>query len=123
VWGGAIPPLADPGKDEWPAIFAAAGTFLELEDQTEKKFMPLLFWIVDGLVASWLTGKMMSDQGRELLMDTIMGLTGAVAGGFIVSVAGLPVQGRMIYTNLAAVLGAVILAALSRVATRRRGYA
>ena len=85
--------------------------------------MQLLFWIMDGLVASWLTGKAMSDEGRQLLMDTIMGVTGAVGGGFIVSVAGLPVQGRMIYTNLAAILGAVVLTALSRVATGRRGYA
>ena len=53
--------------------------------------MQLLFWIMDGLVASWLTGKAMSDEGRDLLMDTIMGVTGAVGGGFIVSVAGLPV--------------------------------
>lgn len=83
--------------------------------------MQLIFWIMDGLVASWLTGKAMS--GRELLMDTIMGVTGAVGGGFIVSVAGLPVQGRMIYTNLAAILGALVLTALSRVATGRRGYA
>jgi uncharacterized membrane protein YeaQ/YmgE (transglycosylase-associated protein family) len=56
-------------------------------------------------------------------MDTIMGVTGAVAGGFIVSVAGLPFQGKMIYTNLAAILGAVVLTALVRVATGRRGYA
>ena len=123
VWGGTIPPLADPGKDELPAIFAAAGTFWELEDQTEEKFMSLLFWIVDGLVASWLTGKMMSSEDRELLMDTITGVAGGVGGGFIVSIAGLPVQGRMIYTNLAAILGALVLTALSRVATRRRGYA
>ena len=87
--------------------------------------MQLLFWIMDGLVASWLIGKAMSDQGRNLFlsMDTIMGVTGAVAGGFIVSVAGLPVQGKMIYTNLAAILGAVVLTALVRIATGRRGYA
>jgi uncharacterized membrane protein YeaQ/YmgE (transglycosylase-associated protein family) len=123
VGGGTNPPLSDTGKDALPPIFAAAGTFFELEDQTEEKFMQLLFWPVDGLVASWLTGKMMSDEGRDLLMDTIMGVTGAVAGGFIVSVAGLPVQGRMMYTNLAAILGAVVVTALSRVATGRRGYA
>jgi uncharacterized membrane protein YeaQ/YmgE (transglycosylase-associated protein family) len=56
--------------------------------------MQLLFWIMDGLVASWLTGKMVSDQGRDLLMDTIMGVGGGVAGGFIVNVAGLPSKER-----------------------------
>ena len=85
--------------------------------------MQLLFWIMDGLVASWLTGKMMSDRGRDLLMDTIRGVAGGVAGGFIANVAGLPVQGKMIYTNLAAIMGAVVLTALSRVVMGRRGYA
>jgi uncharacterized membrane protein YeaQ/YmgE (transglycosylase-associated protein family) len=85
--------------------------------------MQSLLWIVDGLFAGWLTGKIMSGERRDLVMDTIMGVAGGVAAGFIVNVAGLPVQGKMIYTNLAAVLGAVILTALSRVVTGRRGYA
>jgi len=84
--------------------------------------MQLLFWIIDGLVASWLTGKMMSDQGYDLWMDTIMGVAGGLGGGFLANVAGLPVQGKMIYTNLAAILGAVILTGLSRVVTGRRRY-
>jgi uncharacterized membrane protein YeaQ/YmgE (transglycosylase-associated protein family) len=85
--------------------------------------MQLLFWILDGLIAGWLTGRIMSGERRDLLMATIMGVAGGVAAGFIVNVAGFPVQGRMIYTNLAAVTGAVILTMLSRVATGRRGYA
>lgn len=85
--------------------------------------MQLLFWIMDGLVAGWLTGRIMSGERRELLMATVMGVAGAVAAGFIVNVAGLPVQGKMIYTNLAAVIGAAILTVLSRLATGRRGYA
>ena len=86
--------------------------------------MQFLFWIIDGLVASWLLGKMMSDQGRDLLMDIIMGVAGGVGGGFIASVGGLPVQGKMIYTNLAAILGTVLLTSLSRrIAAGRRRYA
>jgi uncharacterized membrane protein YeaQ/YmgE (transglycosylase-associated protein family) len=88
-----------------------------------RKCMQLFFWIMDGLVAGWLTGKIMSGERRDLLMATIMGVAGGMAAGFIVNVAGLPVQGKMIYTNLAAIIGAVILTALSRVATGRRGYA
>jgi uncharacterized membrane protein YeaQ/YmgE (transglycosylase-associated protein family) len=55
-------------------------------------------------------------------MDTIMGVAGGLGGGFLANVAGLPVQGKMIYTNLAAILGAVILTGLSRVVTGRRRY-
>ena len=86
--------------------------------------MQFLFWIIDGLVASWLLGKMMSDQGRDLLRDIIMGVVGGVGGGFIINVAGLPVQGKMIYTNLAAILGAALLTSLSRrIAAGSRRYA
>jgi uncharacterized membrane protein YeaQ/YmgE (transglycosylase-associated protein family) len=85
--------------------------------------MQLVFWIMGGLVAGWLTGKIMSGERRELLMATIVGAVGGVAAGFIANVAGLPVQGKMIYTNLAAVTGAVVLTMLSRVVTGRRGYA
>jgi uncharacterized membrane protein YeaQ/YmgE (transglycosylase-associated protein family) len=124
VWGGTNPPLSDTGKDELPAIFAARKKRSSKQTiRYEERLMQLLFWMIDGLVAGWLTGKMMSDQGRDLLMDTIMGVAGAVGGGFLLNVAGLPVQGKMIYTSLAAILGAVVLTTLSRVATGRRGYA
>ncbi|HKN61853.1 MAG TPA: hypothetical protein VJW93_11785 [Candidatus Acidoferrales bacterium] len=85
--------------------------------------MQFVFWIVDGLAAGWLTGKAMSADGRELMMDVLMGVMGGVGGGFLIQVAGLPVQGKMIYTNLAAILGAVVLTTLSRIATQRRAYA
>jgi len=78
---------------------------------------------MDGLVAGWLTGKIMSGERRDLLMAAIMGVAGGVAAGFIANVAGFPAHGRMIYTNLAAIIGAVLLTALSRVLTGRRGYA
>lgn len=63
--------------------------------------MHLLFWIAGGLLAGWLTGKMMSSEGRDMVMDLVMGLAGGLAGGFIVA-AGLPVRGKMIFTDLAA---------------------
>jgi uncharacterized membrane protein YeaQ/YmgE (transglycosylase-associated protein family) len=86
--------------------------------------MQFLLWVIDGVVASWLLGKMMSDQGRDLSRDIIMGVVGGVAGGFFVNVAGLPVRGKMIYTNLAAILGTVLLTSLSRrIAAGRRRYA
>src|SRR5208282_5428292 len=50
--------------------------------------------------AARLTGKMMVGKGRDLLMDTIMGVAGAVAGGCILSAEGIPVQRKMIYRNL-----------------------
>ncbi len=85
--------------------------------------MQLLLWITDGLFAGWLTAKLMSAEGRDYVMDIIMGIAGAVGGGFIANALGLPGHGKMIYTNLAAILGAVILTVLSRFFGRRREYA
>ena len=61
--------------------------------------MEFLFWIVDGLAAGWLTGKAMSADRRDLMMDALTGVVGGVAGGFLIQVAGLPVPGKMIYAN------------------------
>jgi uncharacterized membrane protein YeaQ/YmgE (transglycosylase-associated protein family) len=85
--------------------------------------MQLFFWIAGGLLAGWVTGKVMGSQGRDVVMDLVMGLAGAVAGGFVVSAMGLPVQGAMIFTDLAAIAGGVILTALARIIGGRREYA
>lgn len=84
--------------------------------------MPLLFWMMEGLVAGWLTGKIMSSEGRDRVMNLVMGVAGAIAGGFLVSIAPFLVQGRMIYTNLAAVLAAIILTVFSRYVGGSREY-
>jgi uncharacterized membrane protein YeaQ/YmgE (transglycosylase-associated protein family) len=88
----------------------------------KEKFMHVLLWVIDGLVAGWVTGKVMAGEGRDLVMDMVMGVAGAVAGAFLFSAAHLLVRGAMIYTNVAAILGAVILASLSRSLSGRREY-
>ena len=85
--------------------------------------MQFMFWIADGLAAGWLTGKAMSADRRELMMDALTGVVGGVAGGFLIQVAGLPVPGKMIYANVAAILGAIVLTTLSRIVTKRPAYA
>ena len=85
--------------------------------------MQLLFWVADGLLAGWLTGKFMSSEGRDLVMDIVMGISGGMAGGFIVVAAQLPVHGQMTFTNLAALAGAVIMTVLTRIIGGRREYA
>ena len=85
--------------------------------------MHALLWLIDGLVAGWLTGNMMAGERRDLvMMDVVMGMAGGVAGGFFAMILGSLVQGTMIFTDLAAMLGAVALTALSRLVAGRRGY-
>jgi uncharacterized membrane protein YeaQ/YmgE (transglycosylase-associated protein family) len=71
--------------------------------------MGVIWWLIVGLIAGWLTGKIMGSPGKGALMDIIIGLIGALAGGFLMRLLGFRGEGGMIYTILVAVLGAVIL--------------
>jgi uncharacterized membrane protein YeaQ/YmgE (transglycosylase-associated protein family) len=88
----------------------------------EKTMLLLLYWIIGGAVVGWLTGKFMSSEGRDYVMDIVMGIAGAVGGAFLFSAAHILVQGKMIYTSLAAIVGAVILTGLTRYLGGRREY-
>ncbi len=79
--------------------------------------MNLLFWIILGLVAGWLASVVMKTEGSQgPLMDIIVGVIGAVVGGFIMSLFGqVGVTGFNIYSLLVATLGAVVLLWLRRV--------
>jgi uncharacterized membrane protein YeaQ/YmgE (transglycosylase-associated protein family) len=82
--------------------------------------MFILWWIIVGLIAGWLTGKLMSGGGYGPIMDIVVGIIGAVVGGFIMRSAGLADQGSLIYSVFVAVIGAVILTLLLRLVTRGR---
>jgi uncharacterized membrane protein YeaQ/YmgE (transglycosylase-associated protein family) len=70
----------------------------------------IIWWIIVGLIAGWITGKIMKGSGFGPLMDIIVGIIGAVIGGFLVShLFHLASSGGMIYTIIVAVIGAVIL--------------
>jgi uncharacterized membrane protein YeaQ/YmgE (transglycosylase-associated protein family) len=71
--------------------------------------MGVIWWLIVGLIAGWLTGKIMGSPGKGALMDIIIGLIGALVGGFLMQLLGFRGEGGMIYTILVAVLGAVIL--------------
>jgi len=45
--------------------------------------MFILWWIIVGLIAGWLTGKIMRGAGYGVIGDIIVGIIGALIGGFI----------------------------------------
>ena len=71
--------------------------------------MGIIWWIIVGLIAGWLTGKIMGGGGKCALTDIIIGLVGALIGGFVMRLLGFSDAGGMIYTILVATLGAVLL--------------
>ncbi len=77
----------------------------------------LLGWIVIGIIAGWLTGKLMRGAGYGILMDLILGLVGAVIGGWIFGLLGIFSHG-FFGSLAAATVGAVVLVAIARLFRR-----
>jgi uncharacterized membrane protein YeaQ/YmgE (transglycosylase-associated protein family) len=73
----------------------------------------LIWWLVVGLIAGWAAGKIMKGGGYGTVMDIILGIIGAVVGGWVMSVVGIQ-SGGFIGTILVAILGAVILIWITR---------
>lgn len=82
--------------------------------------MVIIWWIIVGLIAGWITGKIMKGSGYGAIGDIIIGIIGAIIGGFIMRAAGFAGRGGMIYTIIVAVIGAVILTLIIRLFTGRK---
>ena len=85
--------------------------------------MFIIWWIIVGLIAGWITGKIMKGSGYGALMDIVIGIIGAIIGGFIMRALGFAGQGGMIYTIIVAVIGAVILTWILRLLTGSKAKA
>jgi uncharacterized membrane protein YeaQ/YmgE (transglycosylase-associated protein family) len=80
--------------------------------------MYIVWWLIVGLIAGWLTGKIMKGAGYGVVGDIFLGILGACIGGFIMRMLGFAGEGGMLYTILVAVLGAVVLTAVVRTLRR-----
>jgi uncharacterized membrane protein YeaQ/YmgE (transglycosylase-associated protein family) len=69
----------------------------------------LIWWIIIGLIAGWLAGKIMKGSGYGAIADIVLGMVGAVVGGFILRILGFYSSGGLISSILVATLGAVVL--------------
>ena len=84
--------------------------------------MSIIAWIVLGLIAGWLAGMVMRGSGYGIIGDIVLGVLGAIVGGWITGVilgADL-VNGFNVISVIVAVFGASVLIAISRLFTGRR---
>jgi uncharacterized membrane protein YeaQ/YmgE (transglycosylase-associated protein family) len=71
--------------------------------------MSLLAWIVLGLIAGFIASKIVNKRGEGALMDIVLGIVGAVLGGWIFRLLGASgVTGLNVYSVIVAIIGAVI---------------
>ena len=73
----------------------------------------LIGWLLVGLIAGWLAGKVSRGRGFGCIANVILGLVGAVLGGWIFTKLGI-LGGGVLYSIAAATLGAVVLVAIAR---------
>ena len=80
--------------------------------------MHILGFLIIGLIAGWLAGKIMSGGGYGLVGDLVVGVVGAFIGGFLFDSMGVA-QGRGVIGSLiVAVIGAIILLFIVRLIKR-----
>jgi uncharacterized membrane protein YeaQ/YmgE (transglycosylase-associated protein family) len=80
----------------------------------------LLVWIIIGLIAGYLTGRIMRGAGFGPIVDIIVGIIGAIIGGLIMVSLGYAGTGGFLYTVVIAVLGAIVLTLILRLLTAGR---
>jgi uncharacterized membrane protein YeaQ/YmgE (transglycosylase-associated protein family) len=72
--------------------------------------MSILAWIVLGLIAGFIGSKIVNKSGEGIVMDIVLGIVGALLGGWLFERFGQAgVSGLNLYSLLVAVVGAVVL--------------
>ena len=83
--------------------------------------MSIISWILLGLVAGFIGSKIVNSQGQGLLLDIVLGIVGAIVGGFLFSLFGAEgVSGFNIYSLIVAIIGSVVVLWLYHAVMGRR---
>ncbi len=94
------------GPQSWQLWLAAL--LFPIAENGDK--MSFLAWIVLGLLAGFIASKIVNKQGEGLFLDIVLGIVGAVAGGWLFNTFGASgVTGLNLYSLMVAVVGAVVL--------------
>ena len=82
--------------------------------------MGIIAWIIVGLLAGFFASLAVNRTGEGFIRDILLGIVGAIIGGFIFHFAGYPgVNGINLWSILVAFIGAVVLLVLYHAAFRR----
>jgi uncharacterized membrane protein YeaQ/YmgE (transglycosylase-associated protein family) len=83
--------------------------------------MSFIAWIVLGLISGFIASKIVNKSGEGLFLDIILGVVGALVGGFLFNQFGMAgVSGVNLYSMLVAIVGAVVVLLLYHAIFRRR---
>jgi uncharacterized membrane protein YeaQ/YmgE (transglycosylase-associated protein family) len=83
--------------------------------------MSFIAWIVLGLIAGFIASKIVNKSGEGMILDIILGIVGAVIGGYLFQTFGMAgVTGVNLYSILVAVVGAIVFLIIYHALFRRR---
>ena len=85
--------------------------------------MSFLAWIVLGLLAGFIGSKIVNRKGEGIVLDILLGIVGAVVGGWLFHTFGAAgVSGLNLYSLFVAVLGSVVLLVVYHALRGRRAW-
>ncbi|MBV9824109.1 MAG: GlsB/YeaQ/YmgE family stress response membrane protein [Alphaproteobacteria bacterium] len=85
--------------------------------------MSILGWIVLGLISGFIASKIVNKSGEGFFLDIVLGIVGAVIGGFLFTAFGASgVTGFNLYSMFVAVVGAIVVLVVYHAILGRRTY-
>ena len=100
--------------------YGRSSSLRSLTGQREET-MSFLAWMVLGLVAGFIGSKIVNRRGEGMLLDILLGIVGAFAGGWLFHIFGAPgVSGLNLYSLVVAVIGSVVFLVLYHALFRQR---
>ncbi len=92
-----------------------------ITNRQQSSAMSFVAWIVLGLVAGYIGSKIVNKSGEGLIRDVLLGIVGAIIGGYLFNLFGATgVTGLNLYSLLVAVVGAVVFLIVYHAIFRRR---
>jgi uncharacterized membrane protein YeaQ/YmgE (transglycosylase-associated protein family) len=83
--------------------------------------MSIIGWLILGLIAGFIASKIVNKSGEGVFLDIVLGIVGAIVGGFLFSLIGAaPVTGFNIYSMIVAVIGAIVVLVIYHAILGRR---
>jgi uncharacterized membrane protein YeaQ/YmgE (transglycosylase-associated protein family) len=85
--------------------------------------MSIFGWILLGLISGFVASKIVNRTGEGFFLDIILGIVGAIVGGFIFTAVGASgITGFNLYSMVVAVIGAIVVLVTYHALFRRRAY-
>ena len=85
--------------------------------------MSIVAWIILGLIAGFIASKIVNKQGEGFFVDIVLGIVGALVGGFIFTAVGASgITGFNLYSLVVAVIGAIVVLVIYHAIAGRRAY-